>query len=121
MPTSGLSEHDIGRLVQEAVDMAEFDVARRSLVDVKNRAESLLYSSERALAELGGLLDPDELAQISAEIAEAKAVIEVGQLAEVEAAVDRLEQAAQRIGEAIYATAEDGSGGATAGGGKDGG
>jgi molecular chaperone DnaK len=114
MPTTGLSEADIERLVQESVDMADFDVARRSLADAKVRGESLLYSAERALAEFGAMLDPDELAQISQEIAECKEIIETAALADVEAAVDRLEQSAQRIGEAIYATAEsaaDGEGG----------
>jgi molecular chaperone DnaK len=114
MPTTGLSEADIERLVQESVDMADFDVARRSLADAKVRGESLLYSAERALAEFGAMLDPDELAQISQEIGECKEIIETGALADVEAAVDRLEQSAQRIGEAIYATAEsaaDGEGG----------
>jgi molecular chaperone DnaK len=105
LPTSGLSEADIARLVQESEEMAEFDQARRALVDARNRAESLLYSAERALGEFGGMLDPDEMAQITAEIAECKAVIDTGQLAEVEEAVERLEQSAQRIGEAIYASA----------------
>jgi molecular chaperone DnaK len=106
MPTTGLSEADIERLVQESVDMADFDVARRALADAKVRGESLLYSSERALAEFGAMLDPDELAALSQEIAECKAIIEGGTLAEVEAAVERLEQSAQRVGEAIYATAD---------------
>ena len=60
------------------------------------------------------MLDPDELAQIAQEVAECKAIIETGALGDVEAAVEQLEQSAQRIGEAIYATAEsatDGEGG----------
>jgi len=113
LPTSGLSDHDISRLVQESVDMAEFDTARRSLADAKNRAESLLYSAERAMAEFGAMLDPDELEQIAAEIAECKEIIETGALPEVEAAVERLEQSAQRIGEAIYAAADSGTDGGT--------
>ena len=109
LPTTGLSETDIERLVQESVDMAEFDQVRRALADAKNRAESLLYSAERAMAEFGAMLDPDELAQIAQEIAECKAIVEAGQLAEVEEAVTRLEQSAQRIGEAIYANASAGT------------
>jgi molecular chaperone DnaK len=105
LPTSGLSDHDITRLVQEASDMAEVDASRRALADVKNRAESLLYSAERALEEFGAMLDPDELAQIAQEVADCKAIVETGELAEVEEAVAQLEQSAQRIGEAIYATA----------------
>jgi molecular chaperone DnaK len=109
MPTTGLSDADIERLVQESVDMADFDVARRALADAKVRGESLLYSAERALAEFGAMLDPDELAQITQEVAECKAIIETGALADVQAAVEQLEQSAQRIGEAIYATAESAS------------
>jgi len=108
LPTSGLSDRDIERLVQESVDLADADAERRGLADAKNRAESLLYSAERAIAEFGAMLDPDELAQISEEIAECKVIIESGPLPEVEAAVDRLEQSAQRIGEAIYAAADGG-------------
>ncbi|MCA9674014.1 MAG: molecular chaperone DnaK [Myxococcales bacterium] len=111
MPTSGLSEGEIDRLVQESVDMVEFDKARRTLADAKNRAESLLYSSERAMAEFGHVLSPEELAEIADEIVSCKEVIETGQLADVEAAVDRLEHSAQRIGEAIYAAAEGDAGG----------
>jgi molecular chaperone DnaK len=105
LPSSGLSEVDIQRLLAESVEMADMDVARRSMADAQNRAEGLLYSADRALAEFGALLDPDELAQISQEVAECKAIIESGTLAEVEDAVARLEQSAQRIGEAIYAAA----------------
>jgi molecular chaperone DnaK len=103
--TSGLSESDISRLVQESVDMADFDQVRKALAEAKNRGESLLYSAERALAEFGAMLDADELAQISQEIVECKATLETSDLADVEAAVAQLEQSAQRIGEAIYATA----------------
>jgi molecular chaperone DnaK len=105
MPTSGLSDGDISRLVQESVDMADDDQVRRALADARNRAESLLYSAERAIEEFGAMLDPDELASIKDEIAACKQVIETGELAEVEASVAMLEQSAQRIGEAIYATA----------------
>jgi molecular chaperone DnaK len=107
MPTSGLSEHDIQRLVQESVEMADFDLTRRAMADARNRAESLLYSAERAIAEFGAMIDPDELASISAEIAECKGTIEAGALADVEDAVQRLEQAAQRVGEAIYSSAAE--------------
>jgi molecular chaperone DnaK len=121
LSTSGLSEADLDRLLQESIDMAEFDQARRTLADAKNRAESLLYSAERAMTEFGHVLTPEELAEIADEITTCKQVIESGQLGEVEDAVARLEVAAQRIGEAIYATADAAaaSDGAPDGGGGD--
>jgi molecular chaperone DnaK len=107
-PTTGLSEADLDRLMQEAVDQAEGDQARRALAEARNRGEGLLYSAERALAELGGALDVALRDGVAAEVAACRAVIEAGELAAVEAAVARLELAAQRIGEAIYAGAEAG-------------
>ncbi len=105
-PTSGLSEADIERLVQESVDMASEDMDRRLLADARNRAESLLYSAERALAEFGEMLPEDERAAITSDVADCRNSVETGDLAEVEAAIARLEASAQRIGEVLYAAAD---------------
>ena len=105
-PTSGLSEGDIQRLVQESVDMALDDQDRRMLADARNRAESLLYSAERALAEFGAMLPEDERAAIASDVADCRTSVDTGGLADVEAAIARLETSAQRIGEVLYAAAE---------------
>jgi molecular chaperone DnaK len=105
-PTSGLSEADIQRLVQESVDMASDDMDRKLLADARNRAESLLYSAERALAEFGEMLPEDERATITSDVADCRNSVENGDLAEVEAAIARLETSAQRIGEVLYAAAD---------------
>jgi len=104
-PTSGLSDADIERLVQESVDMASEDMDRRLLVDARNRAESLLYSAERALAEFGEMLPEDERAAITNDVADCRNSVDTGDLTEVEAAIARLEFSAQRIGEVLYAAA----------------
>jgi molecular chaperone DnaK len=104
-PTSGLSEADIQRLVNEAVELADEDLARRALADARNRAESLLYTSERALAEFGNVLDQTEHATLEADLAECRRAVEVGSIDEVKGALERLELSAQRIGEIIYAAA----------------
>ena len=101
-PTSGLSETDIQRLVQESVDNAGDDMDRRLLADARNRAESLLYSAERALAEFGEMLPEDERAAITSDVADCRNSVETGDLSEVEAAIARLEVSAQRIGEVLY-------------------
>jgi molecular chaperone DnaK len=105
-PTSGLSEADIQRLVQESVDMAGEDMDRKLLADARNRAESLLYSAERALAEFGDMLPEDERAAITNDVADCRHSVENGDLAEVESAIARLETSAQRIGEVLYAAAD---------------
>ena len=111
-PHTGLSEADISRLIQESIDQAAGDGERRALADARNRAESLLYSAERALAEFGAMLPDEEREPIALDVADCRQVLELGDLAAVEAADRRLEASAQRIGEVLYAAA----GGEDAGG-----
>jgi molecular chaperone DnaK len=109
-PTSGLTEDDIERLVVESEQMQDADAVRRLIIEARNKAEGLFYSSDKAMEEFGGLLPPEERDALVAELAECRIAIEGDDLALVEEAVARLEVAAQRIGEAIYAAAEDGGG-----------
>ncbi|HEX3766609.1 MAG TPA: molecular chaperone DnaK [Kofleriaceae bacterium] len=110
-PTTGLSEADIQRLVTESVEMADADVIRRQIVEARNKGEGLLYSSEKAMEEFGGLLPDAEREFLVVELAECRAAISGDDLAAVQDAVARLEVSAQRIGEAIYAAAEPVPGG----------
>ncbi len=112
-PSTGLSEHDIERLVTEGNEMAESDQVRRLIADARNKGEGLLYSSEKAMAEFGTLLLPEDRDFLVGELAECRAAMETEDLALVQDAVERLEVSAQRIGEAIYAAADPsgGSGG----------
>ncbi len=110
-PTTGLTEDDIERLVIESVDMQEADQIRRALVEARNKAEGLFYSSDKAMAEFSGLLPVEEREYLVAELADCRAVIEGDDLALVQDALARLEVAAQRIGEAIYAAADSGDAG----------
>jgi len=105
-PTTGLSEYDIERLVAESEDMADADVIRRQLVEARNKGEGLLYSSEKAMEEFGGLLPDAERELLIVELAECRAALLGDDLPLVQDSVARLEVSAQRIGEAIYAAAE---------------
>lgn len=106
VPTSGLNEDDIDRIINDAVQSAEDDASRRELADARNRVESLLYTSERALTEFGDVLSDAERDMLEADLAESRQMIEEGTLDEVLNAVDRLEMSAQRIGEIIYAQSD---------------
>jgi len=116
-PTSGLSTHDIDRLVQEAVDLAADDQDRRALADARNRGETLLYSAERALAEFGEMLSEQDRTAVTLDVEDARQALEMGDLFAVEEAIGRLEASAQRIGEMLYAavdpTEDDGIPGGT--------
>ena len=112
-PSTGLSEHDIQRLVDEGAEMAEGDQIRRMIADARNKGEGLLYSSEKAMAEFGGLLPDEERDFLAQELADCRAALEVEDLALVQEAVERLDVAGQRIGELIYAAADQSAGGST--------
>jgi len=105
VPTSGLQEHDIERIIEEADQSADEDAVRRELADARNQAESLLYTSERALTEFGDVLGEEERTALEGDIAECKRLIEHGNLEEVREATERLEVSAQRIGEILYESA----------------
>jgi molecular chaperone DnaK len=105
VPTSGLSEDQIQQIIVEAEASAGDDAARKELADIRNQAESLLYSSERALAEFGNVLKPEDKAQLEQDLAECKQQVETGSVEDVRAAFSRLEASAQKIGELIYAQA----------------
>jgi molecular chaperone DnaK len=115
-PSTGLSEADIERLVAESEQMQDADAVRRLIIEARNKAEGLFYSSDKAMAEFGTLLPPDEYEYLINELAVCRAALETEDLPTVEDAVARLEVAAQRIGEAIYAAADGSSGGDIGGG-----
>ncbi len=106
VPTSGLSENEILRIMDDAIASAEEDQKRRALAEARNRAESLLYTSERALSELGHVLAPEERERLEQDLDHCRRALELGGLDEVLDAVVRLEASAQRIGEIIYAQAD---------------
>ena len=101
------TDDEIGQLVQESVDMAAIDQERRELAEARNRAESLLYSAERALAEFASLLPAEDHDTIAADIADCRATLGGGNLTDVTTATARLEASAQRIGEILYAAATE--------------
>jgi molecular chaperone DnaK len=115
-PSTGLSEYDIERLVAESEQMQDDDAVRRLIIEARNKAEGLFYSSDKAMAEFGAMIPPEEQEFLASELAQCRAALETDDLATVEDAVARLEVAAQRIGEAIYAAAEGSSGGDIGGG-----
>jgi molecular chaperone DnaK len=106
-PTTGLSERDIDRLVAESIELAEDDQGRRLLVDLRNKAEGILYSAERALSEFGHLLPEEDREVTAADLAECRVSLGAESVEEVEQALARLDAVAQKIGETIYAVSDE--------------
>jgi molecular chaperone DnaK len=109
--TSGLSMDEVDRLVQEGEKFKLADELRRELAEVRNQAETLLYTTEAALEGYANLVDPETLESTRAQAAELRGLLE-GQadLASIRDSYQRLEGLTFAIAERMYGG--DASGGA---------
>jgi molecular chaperone DnaK len=105
VPTSGLTEAEINRLIAEADAQKDSDVKKRELAELKLTLESLVYTAERALAEYGHVLGQADREAIASEIQASKDIVDSSNPDELRMMQGRLESAAQKIGEAMYAEA----------------
>jgi len=121
--SGGLSEEDIEQMVKDAEAHAEEDKKRRELIDAKNQADSLIYSTEKALGEHGDKIEASEKSTIESTIAELKSAVEAEELERIQTKTQELAQVSMKLGEAMYQSSggdeSGGGGGGTAGGGQD--
>ncbi len=121
--SSGLSKGEVERMLGDADSHAGEDKTRREAVDIRNRADQLVYQIEKVLQENPGKLSDADRTPVQEAIREVRTAIEKGDVAAIRGASDRLEKASYRLSEIIYRTtaAPEGSPGesaAASGGGK---
>jgi molecular chaperone DnaK len=111
LPSSGLSDDEIENMVKEAEKHAAEDLNRKEAVETSNLADSAVYSGQKFMQDNGDKLSDAQKASIQAEIDAVKASME-GTAETIKAAVDRLQQALQEVGTAMYQQqqADDGDG-----------
>jgi molecular chaperone DnaK len=102
---SGLSEDEVGRMIKDAEAHAGEAHRLRELADAKNRAETLIYASEKSLKDHGDSLESAERSTLEGRIMELRQTLEGSDLAEITSRTDALEQAAHKLAEAAYAAA----------------
>jgi molecular chaperone DnaK len=120
---SALSKDDIDRMVKEAEQYAEEDAKRREVVELRNQADSLVYSTDKFLAENSEKIPEDVQTEVKADLEALKATLEKSDSTgeELQAGISRLGESSQKMGAAMYAAAEAESaaaGGATGGTGE---
>jgi len=103
--SSGLSEEEIQRLVKDAELHAEEDKKKRELVDARNMADSLIYSTEKSVKEVGDKLDGGIKANIDQAISNLKKAAEGDDAAEIKRLTEELTQASHKLAETMYANA----------------
>jgi len=100
--SGGLSEDEIEKMVKDAESHASEDAARKEQVEIRNQADSLVYSTEKSLAEHGDALEAADKAQIETDIAALKTALEGEDADAIKSATEALSQSAMKLGEAMY-------------------
>jgi molecular chaperone DnaK len=111
-PTSGLSQEQIEKLVTESEQFKLGDETRRSLAELRNQAETLLYTTEQALEGYSDLIDAALLEEVKRDSAALRVLLDkAADLEAIRAGYHRLEAATHRIAESMYGEPDDGDNG----------
>ena len=100
--SGGLSEADIQKMVKDAEANAAEDKKRREAVDAKNHADSLVHSTEKALAEHGSKVEDSERRAIEDAVSDLKEALKGDDAETIKAKTNTLAQASMKLGEAMY-------------------
>ena len=100
--SSGLSDDEIERMVEEAKEHAAEDEKRRSIVEKRNQADTVCYQTEKLVKEHAEKLPDDDKKAIEDAIAEVRKVKNGEDAAAIDAAMEKLKQASYKISEILY-------------------
>jgi molecular chaperone DnaK len=103
--SSGLAKDEVEKMVAEARANETADKSRREVIEIKNRAENLVYQMEKLIKENKEKLSADSVKAIEDAIKDVNAVREGADKAAIEAAVQKLEQASHKAAEEMYKAA----------------
>ena len=101
--SSGLSEEEIKRMVDEAETYASEDQQRKERVEKVNTAETLVYSTEKTLEEVGDALDADKKAEVEQALGTLREALTGEDVAAIDTATEELTKASHALAEALYA------------------
>ena len=104
--SSGLSKEEIDKMVRDAESHASEDKKKRELIEARNQADNLSYSTEKSLKEFGDKIDAAEKQKIEDGLAALKKAMEGNDVETIKKASDELTQASHKLAEAVYAKAQ---------------
>ncbi|MBU6279093.1 MAG: molecular chaperone DnaK [Actinomycetales bacterium] len=113
---SALGKDEIDRMMRDAEQHAEEDRQRREEVEVKNTAEALVFQTEKFLADNADKVPADAKANVDEPLADLKKAIEANDIPAMKSASDRVAQASQTLGAAMYTMSQQAGGSADAAG-----
>jgi molecular chaperone DnaK len=109
--SSGLSKDDINKMVKEAESHADDDKRKREEIEARNRADSLVYQTEKMLNENKSKLAEPDVKAVESAIADCKKALEGGDVEAINRATEALTQASHKVAEAMYKSGAQAGGG----------
>jgi molecular chaperone DnaK len=103
---SGLKPEEVEQMIKDAEAHADEAQRLHELADAKNQAESLAYATEKSLKDHREKLDESEASTIEGRVMELKQALETDDLAEIRTKTDALQEASQKLAEAVYSQAQ---------------
>ncbi|MEE0449151.1 MAG: molecular chaperone DnaK [Collinsella sp.] len=110
--STALSDDEVDRMVKDAEAHAEEDKKQKEEVEVRNQTDSLCYSTEQTLNELGDKVSADVKSKAEAAIADAKKALEGSDVEAIKAAGESLQSVAYELAQVVYADAQQQTNGA---------
>ncbi|GHV79728.1 chaperone protein DnaK [Spirochaetia bacterium] len=114
--SSGLNDQDIERMVKEAEIHAEEDKKEREKAEVRNEADTMIYSTEKNIKDLGDKISAEDKSKTEEAIAELRQVLEAGDIQTIKDKTEALKQVSYKIAEELYKQQAAQQGGAPDGG-----
>ncbi|HPN84650.1 MAG TPA: molecular chaperone DnaK [Victivallales bacterium] len=108
--STGLSKEEIEKMRKDAEVHAEEDKKKKELIEAKNMADTLVYTTEKALRDAGDKITADEKKPVEEKIEALKKVKDGDDIEAIKKATEEMSQAAQKIGEKLYKAAQEAQG-----------
>jgi len=102
IPSSGLSDSEIEEMVRQAELHRDEDARNRELIETQNKADTLIFASEKALSEAGDKISPEIQAEVKSRIEALKTAKVSDEVETIRASIDELSLTLQKIGQAMY-------------------
>ena len=105
--SSGISKEEIERMKKEAEIHAEEDKKKKEIIDIRNAADTLVYTTERTIKDFGGKIKEENKKEIEEKIEALKKIKDSDNIEEIKKISEELSQAIQKVGTELYKAQQD--------------
>ncbi len=104
--STGLSKEDAEKMAQEAAAHAEEDRKKKEEIEIRNQADTLVYTAERSLKDAGDKVSAEVRTDVEQKLSDLKGVIQTASPEDLKPKMDALSEALQKVGQAMYSQGE---------------